>query len=213
MWVDAPDMALLVPPHRAVWIPPGVPHGVRVVSDLEMRNLYLQEELAVQIGRELAVVEVNPLLRELIRSRVSLIVDQEDDYRKALDQFLVIELRRSRSAFTHVPMPANGDRRLRSLCEHVLRAPSLEVSFEDHAEAIGASTRTLARLFRTELGVSFSDWRRQVQLAYASARLSEAAAVSTVAAELGYNLSSFSEMFRRLVGITPSAYAGGQIAE
>ena len=72
MWVDTPTAALLVPPHRAVWIPPHIHHGVRVVSDLEMCNIYLREELAERIGSALTVVEVSPLLRELIRRRVSL---------------------------------------------------------------------------------------------------------------------------------------------
>jgi AraC-like DNA-binding protein len=96
---------------------------------------------------------------------------------------------------------------LRSLCENVLRSPSLDVSFEQHAQAIGASTRTLARLFNVELGLGFTEWRRQVQLAYASARLLDGAAVSAVADELGFNLGSFSEMFRRSVGVAPSVYA------
>jgi AraC-like DNA-binding protein len=207
MLVDTPTLALLVPPHRAVWIPPHVHHGIRVVSDLEMRNIYLRQELANRIGSELAVVEVNPLLRELIRSRVSLDPSVEESYREALDEFLVIELQRSRSDFSQVPMPANGDRRLRSFCEHVLRAPSLAISYEEHAQMIGASTRTLARLFKTELGLSFSDWRRLVHLAYACARLLESVSVNSVAAELGYNLSSFSEMFRSTIGVIPSVYA------
>jgi len=165
MWVDTPSTALLVPPNRAVWIPPHVHHGMRVVADLEMRNIYLHGELAAQIGSALAVVEVSPLLRELITRRVSLGQTFDESHREALESLLVIELRLSRSAPLQVPMPENGDRRLRSLCEDVLRSPSLETSFEQHAQAVGASTRTLARLFNIELGQSFTDWRRQVQLA------------------------------------------------
>ncbi|WP_369991900.1 helix-turn-helix transcriptional regulator [Pseudomonas xanthosomatis] len=207
MWVSTPKAALLVPPHRAVWIPPHIHHGVRMMSDLEMRNIYLREELASRIGSELTVVEVSPLLRELIRKRVCLNTSIEEVYRDALDGLLVLELRNSRSATLQVAMPANGDRRLRCLCENVLRTPSLEITFEQHAQAIGASTRTLARLFNTELGLSFTDWRRQVQLAYASARLLDCVPVSAIADELGFNLGSFSEMFRRSVGVAPSAYA------
>jgi len=212
-WVDAPDTALLVPAHRAVWIPPHVPHGIRVVHDLDMHNLYLRREVAERMGAQLTVVEVSPLLRELIKRRVNLAPHPENDYQDALDTFLMVELRRARFTPMRVPMPAGGDRRLRSLCEQVLRAPSLQVSFEAQAEAVGASTRTLARLFKAELGVSFMDWRRQVQLAYACARLMEAVAVNTVAVELGYNLSSFSEMFKRFVGVAPSAYAAAQTTE
>lgn len=210
MWVDTPDAALLVPPHRAVWIPPHIQHGVRVVSDLEMRNIYLRAELVDLIGRQLEVIEVTPLLRELIRRRVALEHPQED-FSDALDRLLVMELGQSSTTLLKIPMPTNGDRRLRGLCENVMRAPSLDLSFEEHAQAIGASTRTLARLFNTELGMNFTDWRRQVQLTYASARLLEAVPVAVIAAELGFSLGSFSEMFRRAVGVSPSAYASAQL--
>lgn len=207
MWVDTPSTARLVPPHRAVWIPPHIDHGVRVVSDLEMRNIYLREELAVRIGNMVSVVEVSPLLRELIRRRVNVGATPDETYRAALDSLLVIELRQARTASLQVPMPVNGDRRLRSLCEHILRTPSLDITYEQHAQAIGASTRTLTRLFNLELGQGFTEWRRQVQLVYASARLLEGAAVSVIANELGFNVGSFSEMFRRSLGIAPSVYA------
>jgi AraC-like DNA-binding protein len=92
------------------------------------------------------------------------------------------------------------------LCETVLDVPGLAMSFEQHAESVGASTRTLARLFHAELGLTFTEWRRQVQLAHAVAALLEGDSVGAIAARLGYTLSSFSEMFRRSLGIAPSAY-------
>ncbi|MEN1638086.1 AraC family ligand binding domain-containing protein, partial [Pseudomonas aeruginosa] len=38
MWLETPDEALPVPPQRAVWLPPGLRHAVRVASELQMRN-------------------------------------------------------------------------------------------------------------------------------------------------------------------------------
>lgn len=206
MWVDTPQAALLVPPQRAVWLPPRVSHGIRVVSPLEMRNLYLRTELANTVGLELQVLEVSRLLRELIIRRVTLDERPDPAMRDALDNLLVLELRELRSAVLKVPMPAGGDRRLRTLCEAILDAPSLCLSFEQHAESVGASTRTLARLFHAELGLTFTEWRRQVQLAHAVASLLEGLPVSTIATQLGYTLSSFSEMFRRALGVAPSSY-------
>ncbi|MFH7428793.1 helix-turn-helix domain-containing protein, partial [Pseudomonas syringae group genomosp. 7] len=72
-----------------------------------------------------------------------------------------------------------------------------------------ARSRTLARLFKTELGVCFSEWRKSVQLEHAASRLLEAVPVGTVAADVGYNLTSFSLMFKRATGVTPSVYAAG----
>ncbi len=177
-----------------------------MVSPLEMRNLYLRVELAMSVGLELQVLEVSKLLRELIIRRVALGNRPDPALRDALDNLLVLELRQLRSAVLKVPMPAGGDRRLRNLCETVLEVPGLAMSFEQHAESAGASTRTLARLFHAELGLTFTEWRRQVQLAHAVAALLEGDSVGTIATRLGYTLSSFSEMFRRSLGVAPSAY-------
>src|SRR6218665_1116212 len=50
MWVETPGEALLVPPQRGVWLPAGVPHGIRVASELEMRNIYLRPQLAQSLA-------------------------------------------------------------------------------------------------------------------------------------------------------------------
>jgi hypothetical protein len=66
MWVETPMEALVVPPQRAVWLPPGVVHGIRVVTDLEMRNIYLRPAIAETLEGSVQVLEVGRLLRELI---------------------------------------------------------------------------------------------------------------------------------------------------
>jgi AraC-like DNA-binding protein len=64
----------------------------------------------------------------------------------------------------------------------------------------GASARTIARLFRNELGTTFVRWREQVLLARAvplAARRMPMAAI----AELGYaSPSAFAAMVKRSVG-------------
>ena len=105
-------------------------------------------------------------------------------------------------------MPVDADRRLTSACQAVMAAPSLAIPFEQHAEAAGASVRTLARLFQNNLGMGFAEWRRQVQLATAVAALIQGQSVSGIARALGYSPSSFSDMFRRELGVAPSQYSG-----
>ena len=68
--------------------------------------------------------------------------------------------------------------------------------------------RTLARLFQSHLGMGFAEWRRQVQLATAVAALIQGQSVSGIARALGYSPSSFSDMFRRELGVAPSQYVG-----
>lgn len=209
MWVDTPNEALAVPPQRAVWLPPGVPHGIRVVSDLQMRNLYLPQTTASTLDSTVQVVEVGRLLRELIISVVEQ-ADEQPDYSEALLSLTLLELQRARRSVLRVPMPDTSDRRLLNLCQSVMANPTLDIAFEQHAENAGASVRTLARLFQGELGTGFAQWRRQVQLATSAAELIQGVPVSQIARSLGYSPSSFSDMFRRELGVSPSLYGQGQ---
>jgi AraC-like DNA-binding protein len=97
-----------------------------------------------------------------------------------------------------------------NLCQAVMAAPSLAISFEQHADAAGASVRTLARLFKDGLGMGFAQWRRQVQLATAAAELIQGVPIGSIARALGYSPSSFSDMFRRELGVAPSQYGAEQ---
>jgi AraC-like DNA-binding protein len=72
---------------------------------------------------------------------------------------------------------------------------------------IGASERTVARLFRDELGTSFGQWRQQVLLARALTLAARKRPMSEIAAELGYaSPSAFSAMVRRTLGAPPSRF-------
>lgn len=208
MWVETPEAALIVPPQRAVWLPPGVAHGIRVVSELQMRNIYLRPALAASLDEQVQVVAVGSLLRELILTLVEQGAQGEPDYYQALTELTLLELRRAPRAGWRVPLPRTQDRRLLNLCQAVMAAPSLGISFEQHAEQAGASVRTLSRLFQASLGMGFAQWRQQVQLAAAIAELEQGLAVSQVAINLGYSPASFSDMFRRALGVPPSQYAG-----
>lgn len=205
MWVETPNEALVVPPQRAVWLPPGVPHGIRVVSDLEMRNIYLRPALALTLDTTVQVLEVGRLLRELI---VGLVAEQdkESDYYDAVVNLALLELKRARRSLLKVPMPDDSDRRLMNVCQAVMIEPSIDVSFEQHAENAGASVRTLSRLFQAVLGMGFAEWRRQVQLATSVADIIQGVPVNAIARSMGYSPSSFSDMFRRELGMAPSQY-------
>ena len=44
MWVEVGHEALVVPPQRAVWVPPETAHSIRMMSAVRMRNLYLHPQ-------------------------------------------------------------------------------------------------------------------------------------------------------------------------
>ena len=78
------------------------------------------------------------------------------------------------------------------------------------ADWIGMASRTLARHFLAETGLTLSAWWQRARLMRALEMLAAGAAVTTVALDLGYdNVSAFIAMFKREHGVTPGRYAPG----
>jgi AraC-like DNA-binding protein len=115
---------------------------------------------------------------------------------------LVDELRRAPQVPLGIALPT--DKRLRRLCESMLDDPSRHATLEAWAGDTGASARTIARLFRSELATTFVRWREQVLLARAVPLAARRMPMAAIAAELGYaSPSAFAAMVRRSVGSSP----------
>ena len=84
---------------------------------------------------------------------------------RRLAALITDELRRAAPVRLGIDLPA--EKRLRALCEAVLDDPARHATLDGWARDAGASPRTIARLFRSELGTSFGPWRQQVLLARA----------------------------------------------
>ena len=102
-------------------------------------------------------------------------------------------------------LPLPSDRRLKALCDAMLDDPGSSRSLQEWAPIVGASERTLARLFQSDLQISFASWRRQLRLTRAVDLICRRTPLSAVAEELGYaNAGAFSTMFKRALGFPPS---------
>jgi AraC-like DNA-binding protein len=74
-------------------------------------------------------------------------------------------------------------------------------------KAVGASKRTVERLFQEDVGMTFGKWRQQLRLMQALRLLAEGGKVTHVALESGYSTpSAFISMFRKMLGSTPASY-------
>jgi AraC-like DNA-binding protein len=201
--IAAEGSTWMVPPSRAIWVPPNVTHEVVIVEDAFLRTLYIDASVVPPGLDACRVVEVSPLLREVAVALDDRTISSERE--RLLGTLALDEITRSRPLPLSIPMPT--DKRLLALCEAVLADPASADSLEHWATLAGASTRTIARLFRRELGVSFSQWRQQAVLARAIPLLSQGRPLSQVALLLGYqSQSAFSAMFRRAFGESPRAF-------
>jgi AraC-like DNA-binding protein/mannose-6-phosphate isomerase-like protein (cupin superfamily) len=224
--VEAEQHSYIVPPQRAVWVPPGVEHAVTVVERAELRTLYLATggpgagpaPLDGGAGAgdwsRCRVLEVSPLLRELVQQLAHApdapaSVAATGRREATLAALVGDELARARPLPLGVELPS--DKRLRALCEAVIDDPARHATLEDWAAEAGASPRTVARLFRQELDTSFVQWRRQVLLAKALSMAAQRRPMAHIAAALGYaSASAFSAMVRRSAGLPPRRLMGGR---
>ena len=86
-------------------------------------------------------------------------------------------------------------------------APAERASLAQWAADVGASERTMARLFREQLGTSYQQWKQQAVLAHALPLLARGLAVGQVAAAAGYaSESAFTAMFKAAMGQPPSRF-------
>jgi AraC-like DNA-binding protein len=195
--------AWVVPPSQALWMPPGLTHTIRMGGKVAMRTLYLRDDVGGFMPDVPQVLAVSPLLRELILRMMDR--TPRADRGGHMTALILEELAAAPSLQLRLPMPR--DPRLLRLCRALLEHPGDASRLPKLARIAGASTRSLSRLFQSELGMSFTAWRRQAQLLEALRRLAEGASVTTVALDLGYATpSAFTYMFRRALGAVPSRF-------
>lgn len=196
----------IIPPRRALLIAPGVTHELHMLSRVNMRTLYLDAAVAGALVDGCKVLEVSPLLRELIVSLSAGPLEYPVPGRgEHLAALILSELAAMETVPIAVPWPR--DRRLQALCTDIMEHPASTRTLEDRALDVGASARTLIRLFPKETGLHYRQWVQQVHLAHAFEMLARGESVGTIARTLGYaSPSAFTSMFRRLLGRTPQHY-------
>jgi AraC-like DNA-binding protein len=200
MTVNAGNLSWMIPPGKAVFIPAGCVHSIRMWGMVAMRSLALSK--AVLQG-ECRVLSVTPLLRELILRVIDTpALDSRVEEHKRLLGVLLDEMSGATVAPLMLPLPT--DTRALSVAEYVLRDPGGEEMLDGLSRRFGVGRRTLERLFREETGMSFGLWRQKARMLNSLRLLSEGQAVANVALDTGYNgASAFIAAFRSTFGCTP----------
>ena len=196
----------IVPPTRALWVPARTVHEIQMYGVVQMRSLYVNQRAGAGMPGTCVVLDVTPLLKELIVRAVALPTDYDergDD--GLLMRLLMAEVRRLPPCALDLPLPASTD--LTALCERILADLSARRPCTVDAGDMRISSRTLYRRFLRETGITFARWKQQARLLESIRRLAEGAPVTTVALDLGYESpSAFSTMFRRALGVAPRAF-------
>lgn len=206
MHVHTDTASWLVPPHRAVWLPAGVRHTEEMHAPVSVRTLYFAPRLAKALPRDACMVNIPPLMRELILhiSRIG-VLDRGKPPQAHLISVLLDELTSVSDVPLQLPMP--WDPRARRLAAVLQARPDDDRSVAALSRRVGASRRTMERLFLAETKMTVGEWRRRLRLLHGVRLLTGGESVTNAALDAGYaSTSAFIAAFKRTFGVTPSRY-------
>ena len=205
----------IVPPARAVWIPPDVPHCLSMRGRAALRTVYLAPDLCVGLAGVCTGIDVVPLLRELVLFAVACGgLDDGVRAQAVMVDALVVMLRDARRLAFSLTLPRDA-RALRA-ARMIERDAGAKFSLQVLADGSGASVRTLQRVFLAETGMHIAEWRLVAGLLAGLVCLLDGGSVTEAGFAAGYeSTSGFVAAFRRRVGVTPLVYrrgVGGRLA-
>lgn len=197
------DASFVLPPSRALWIPARMLHETRASGAAVLRSLYLRTRGCPIDWPAPTPVAVSPLLGELIHHLDDDALAGEERLRA--EAVLFDLLAPLRSATIDVRLP--DDPRARDVADALLVDPADGRTLQQWGRAVGASSRTLARAFLADTGLSFGRWRTLIRLQASLPHLAEQTPVSAVADLVGYRTTSaYVAAFRAQTGVTPGRY-------
>jgi AraC-like DNA-binding protein len=196
----------VVPPNRAVWIPAEVSHTITMSGAVAMRTLYLKPRIAKGIAPDCCVINVSTLLKELILYACTLgALKRTMKWQEQLIGVILHQLQGVR--MVPLQLPHLSDPRVARIADILVSNPGDVRTLAELCRAVGASKRSIERLFQREIGMTFGTWRQQLRLMQGMRLLAEGAKVTHAALEAGYSTpSAFISMFKKALGTTPTSY-------
>ncbi|MGR5063039.1 AraC family transcriptional regulator [Photobacterium sp. DNB22_13_2] len=205
MSITLDNQQCILPPTRAAWIPSGISHCAVMTNVVAYRSVYFDIRCKEEGFDKLRIIGVTPLLRELIERMAFWPWEMPYSEQEALVSLFWQELAVAPEENLLLPLPS--DARLKTWMKKLNNEGRTPPPLNKAALSIGASEKTISRIFSRETGMPYQAWRQQWRLMKAIELLSEHKPVSAVAFELDFSSdSAFISFFRKQTGTTPNAY-------
>ncbi|MCJ8313386.1 MAG: helix-turn-helix transcriptional regulator [Saccharospirillaceae bacterium] len=200
------DEQYIVPPEQAVWLLPHIEHEVSAISDTELTSFYVDNTLLHQLPAKNTVLEVNDFLKALILEANNI----DENYQWKSTDGRLLQLIMDRLAIAPkviLQLPTPKDPRLLKMLTIIQNNPATGYNLKQWGTIVGASTRSLSRLFKSETGLSYRQWRQRLNVQIAISQLSTDQTITSISLNLGYeSAAAFTHMFKQNTGKTPSFY-------
>nr|WP_243857440.1 AraC family transcriptional regulator [Auritidibacter ignavus] len=188
---------------QGLWVPAGTRHAASRAPSTTLAALHLLPEAWEGPAPEVHPVTVNAALRALLSHLAITGMPRQQRLRA---QQVCLELVTD-DACPVIELPLPRDPRIAPIARAIMSDPADDRSIEHWAWATSTSARTLARAFRAETGMTFSQWRTAARMSAAVRLLSDGTPVGIVARRVGYaTISAFSAAFHRVMGRPPHRF-------
>lgn len=198
----------VIPPQRALWLPPLQIHSYHLLSQTDLQSVYFSSSLIAECtnftkSHDVHVITATPLVKELIQGIFSQEYNGSSQRKMAL---LLLEiLSEAAPLATELPMPR--DERLFCATQELLVNHRWEAAMSDLAYIANMSERTFSRLFIKDTGFSFRTWKQRARVCASLDLLANGIPVKQVAYQLGFSCpAAFSAAFRAIIGKTPGHF-------
>jgi AraC-like DNA-binding protein len=190
---------------QGIWVAPPM-RAVSMSGRVSMRTLYFVPRLCRAVAKDCAVINVSPLLKELILHACRFpILTKKVTTQKRVIEIILDQLKSVDCIPLQLPQPS--DLRAIRVARSLLVNPADPRTLDRMCRDSGASKRTVQRLFLQDTKMTFARWRQQLRLLHAMQLVGSGESVTMAALESGYNsTSAFVSMFRKQFGATPARY-------
>ncbi|MDQ8004719.1 MAG: AraC family transcriptional regulator [Pedobacter sp.] len=213
--VKIQDVTYFLPARHYMWIPAGLEHSIHPGSNaVTMRNLYFPKTQSDEgFSAQAGIYPVNELLLQMLvftRQWDGDILPERE--REAAFGFvsalrLILPQLSQNQLLLMLPIPT--DKRLAQVIHYMEEFMQEGVLLPQLAQRFGFSERSLSRLFKSNIRMSFVQYHTiQRMLKALRLLLDHKMEIKEVATLVGYNsIPTFSATFRKVMGSSPSAYA------
>lgn len=198
----------LLPHTSALFVPATLAHESIALTNTTFIGIYINPAYCFNSEEQVRTVSLTPFIKELIQEirRKCL---QEESHKELLGLLQVLhdQMRHDDDDDVTFQLLLPKDRRLKQIFDQLTETPALDWSLKKLGEEVGASERTLSRLFVKEFKTSFPLWRQQLRLIYSLSLLDEDRTIQAIADEIGYhNDSSYIKAFKSYFDVTPQQF-------
>lgn len=200
------DYQYLAPHTSALFVPATLQHESIALSNTTFIGIYLNPLFCGLYKKKMRTISLTPFLRELLQE-IRRICSHTDSQEETLHLLTVLHDQIHKEELLTFKLLLPKDRRLKLIFDKLSDEPALDWTLKIWGEKVGASERTLSRLFVKEFKTSFPLWRQHLRLIYSLSLLDDDLSIQAIADRVGYqNNSSYICIFKSYFNTTPQQF-------